>query len=76
LRRLQGELGTAYLYITHDLGSVRRIADRVIVMLQGTLLAEGTTRDVLANPHPYIAKLLASQPEMRPGWLDEVILSR
>jgi len=76
LRRLQAELGTAYLFITHDLGSVRRIADRVVVMLQGNIVAEGGTAEVLANPHPYLAKLLASQPEMRPGWLDEVLLGR
>ena len=76
LRRLQAELGTAYLFITHDLGSVRRIADRVVVMLHGTVVTEGPTADVLANPHPYLAKLLASQPEMRPGWLDEVLLAR
>jgi len=76
LRRLQAELGTAYLFITHDLGSVRRIADRVVVMLYGAVVAEGPTAQVLANPHPYLAKLLASQPEMRPGWLDEVLLTR
>ena len=76
LRRLQAELGTAYLFITHDLGSVRRIADRVVVMLHGAVVAEGSTAEVLANPHPYLAKLLASQPEMRPGWLDEVLLRR
>jgi peptide/nickel transport system ATP-binding protein len=76
LRRLQAELGTAYLFITHDLGSVRRIADRVVVMLQGAVVAEGPTAEVLANPHPYLAKLLASQPELRPGWLDEVLLAR
>ena len=76
LRRLQAELGTAYLFITHDLGSVRRIADRVVVMLHGAVVAEGSTAEVLANPHPYLAKLLASQPEMRPGWLDEVLLAR
>jgi peptide/nickel transport system ATP-binding protein len=76
LRRLQAELGTAYLFITHDLGSVRRIADRIVVMLHGEIVAEGSTVEVLANPHPYLAKLLASQPEMRPGWLDEVLLAR
>ncbi len=76
LRRLQAELGTAYLFITHDLGAVRRIAHRIVVMLQGNVVAEGVTADVLAHPHPYLAKLLASQPEMRPGWLSEVLLAR
>jgi peptide/nickel transport system ATP-binding protein len=74
LRRLQQELGTAYLFITHDLANVRRIADRLIVMLEGQIVVEGATGEVLAQPvHPYLAKLLASQPEMRAGWLDEVL---
>jgi peptide/nickel transport system ATP-binding protein len=73
LRRLQLELGTAYLFITHDLANVRRIADRVIVMLDGQIVVEGATVEVLAHPvHPYLAKLLASQPELRAGWLEEV----
>jgi len=77
LRRLQAELGTAYLFITHDLGSVRRIADRVIVMLRGSIVTEGSTVDVLTRPsHPYLRKLLASQPEMRTGWLEEVLAAR
>jgi peptide/nickel transport system ATP-binding protein len=77
LRRLQAELGTAYLFITHDLANVRRIADRVIVMLQGAIVVEGTAADVLTKPtHPYLLKLLASLPEMRPGWLEEVLLAR
>ncbi len=74
LRRLQQELGTAYLFITHDLASVRRIADRVLVMLAGRIVAEGAIPDVLMRPaHPYLARLLASQPEMRAGWLEEVL---
>lgn len=74
LRRLQQELGTAYLFITHDLASVRRIADRVLVMLGGRIVAEGAIPDVLMRPaHPYLARLLASQPEMRAGWLEEVL---
>jgi peptide/nickel transport system ATP-binding protein len=76
LRRLQAELGTAYLFITHDLGTVRRIADRVVVMFRGEVVAEGSAAEVLVNPHPYLVGLLASQPEMRPGWLDEVLLRR
>jgi peptide/nickel transport system ATP-binding protein len=77
LRRLQTELGTAYLFITHDLASVRRIADRVIVMLQGSIVAAGTTAEVLTAPtHPYLVKLLHSLPEMRADWLDEVLLAR
>jgi peptide/nickel transport system ATP-binding protein len=77
LRRLQAELGTAYLFITHDLANVRRIADRIIVMLEGRIVVEGTTTSVLTNPtHPYLIKLLASVPEMRAGWLEEVLEAR
>jgi ABC-type glutathione transport system ATPase component len=77
LRRLQAELGTAYLFITHDLGNVRRIADRIIVMLEGTIVVEGTSTHVLANPtHPYLIALLASIPEMRAGWLEEILGAR
>jgi peptide/nickel transport system ATP-binding protein len=77
LRRLQAELGTAYLFITHDLANVGRIADRVLVMLRGQIVAEGGAAALFANPtHPYLVKLLASLPEMRPGWLEEVLLAR
>jgi peptide/nickel transport system ATP-binding protein len=77
LRRLQAELNTAYLFITHDLANVRRMADHVIVMLDGSLVVQGTAADVLTNPrHPYLVKLLASLPAMRPGWLEEVLLTR
>jgi peptide/nickel transport system ATP-binding protein len=77
LRRLQAELGTAYLFITHDLANVRRIADRIIVMLEGTIVVEGTTTQVLTNPtHPYLIALLASVPEMRAGWLEELLNTR
>jgi len=77
LRRLQAELGTAYLFITHDLANVRRIADRMIVMLEGRIVVEGATTDVLTNPtHPYLITLLASVPEMRAGWLEEVLETR
>jgi peptide/nickel transport system ATP-binding protein len=77
LRRLQEELGLAYLFITHDLGSVRRIAHRAVVMLQGEIVAEGPAAEVFGQPrHPYLIKLLASVPELRVGWLDEILRER
>jgi peptide/nickel transport system ATP-binding protein len=77
LRRLQEELGLAYLFITHDLGSVRRIAHRAVVMLQGEIVAEGPAGEVFGQPrHPYLIKLLASVPELRVGWLDEILRGR
>lgn len=77
LLRLQRELGTAYLVITHDLAVVRRLADRVAVMQSGRIVDQGTPAEVLDPPrHPYTAGLLASVPEMRPGWLDEALAGR
>ncbi len=77
LKRLQDELGIAYLFITHDLGTVRRIANKVAVMLKGRLVAGGDTATVFAPPyHPYTELLLSSVPEMRRDWLDEVLARR
>ena len=59
LKRLQDELGVAYLFITHDLGTVKRIANKVVVMLRGRMVASGDTASVFAPPyHPY-TELLA-----------------
>ncbi|MDA8252395.1 MAG: peptide ABC transporter ATP-binding protein, partial [Rhodospirillales bacterium] len=67
----------AYLFITHDLGTVKRIANRVAVMLKGKLVARGETAQVFAPPlHPYTELLLSSVPEMRSDWLDEVLARR
>ena len=74
LKRLQDELGIAYLFITHDLGVVKRIANKVTVMLKGKMVAGGETQTVFAPPfHPYTELLLSSVPEMRSDWLDEVL---
>ncbi len=77
LKRLQDELGVAYMFITHDLGTVKRIANKVVVMLRGRTVASGDTASVFAPPyHPYTELLLSSVPEMRPDWLDEVLARR
>ena len=77
LRRLQEELGLAYMFITHDLGTVRRIAHRTAVMLKGEIIAQGPTAEIFAPPfHPYTEKLLASVPEMDTTWLDQVLAER
>ena len=55
------------LFITHDLGIVRRIADRVCVMKDGVIVEQGRTADIFANPqHPYTRTLLAAEPKGRP----------
>ena len=74
LRKLQSQLGLSYLFITHDLGTVKRIAHQVAVMYQGHIVASGDTHKVFSPPmHEYTEKLLMSVPELRTGWLDEVL---
>lgn len=73
LRRLQHAFGLAYLFITHDLGTVRRIANKAAIMRKGQIIAYGETSAVFSPPfHPYTETLLSSVPEMRRDWLDEV----
>ena len=63
LEKLQAEMNLAYLFITHDLAVVRKIAHRVAVMYLGGIVEEGTTRTVFANPlHPYTKALLSAAP--------------
>jgi peptide/nickel transport system ATP-binding protein len=77
LERLQRRTGVAYLLVTHDLGTVRRIADRVAVMRDGVVVAEGPVATVFAPPyHPYTELLLSAVPEMRVGWLDAALARR
>lgn len=77
LTRLQTEVGTSYLFITHDLAIVRAIADTVAVLLEGKVMRYGRKAEVLAPPFdPYTEKLIAWVPEMRPCWLDEAIARR
>lgn len=63
LKELQQETGMAVLIITHDLGVVADIADRVVVMEKGVLVESGTVREVYKNArHPYTKKLIAAAP--------------
>ncbi|TDL81269.1 ABC transporter ATP-binding protein [Palleronia sediminis] len=73
LRELQDRLGVTYLFITHDLSVVRRLADRTMVMQFGRVVEEGPTEQVFEAPREDYTRLLAgSVPELRVGWLDEV----
>ena len=77
LLRLQKELKVSYLYITHDLATVRAIADEIVVMFQGRVVESGPRTEVLTPPHhAYTEKLLASVPEMDPDWLDNLLARR
>ncbi len=61
--RLQAETGMAVVWVTHDLGVVARLVDRVAVMYAGRIVEQGSTRAIFAQPqHPYTAALLASLP--------------
>ncbi len=67
LKKLQEERQMGLLFITHDLGIVRRIADRVCVMTKGEIVETGPTAEIFRNPqHPYTRHLLAAEPKGRP----------
>ncbi|MEN9308085.1 MAG: hypothetical protein RL173_2017 [Fibrobacterota bacterium] len=67
LRRLQEELGMGMIFITHDLGVVERISDRVAVMYAGRIVESGPSSQILSSPrHPYTNGLLESVPGFRP----------
>ena len=77
LDRLQKELQMTYLFITHDLATVKAIADEIVVMLRGRIVEHGLKEEILTPPHhDYTELLLSSVPEMDPDWLDRLLESR
>jgi peptide/nickel transport system ATP-binding protein len=77
LRKLQNDLHVSYLFITHDLATVKAIADEIVVMLRGKIVEQGRKTDILTPPHhEYTDLLLESVPEMDPDWLDNVLAER
>src|SRR5680860_1269402 len=71
LLKLKAEFNMAMLLITHDLGIVRKMADRVCVMNNGEIVERGATHDIFANPqHPYTKHLIASEPKGSPPAAD------
>jgi len=77
LDRLQGELNLAYMFITHDLATVRAIADEVVVMQYGKVVEKGPKEEMFKPPHhPYTDLLLSSVPEMDPNWLTTLLEER
>ena len=77
LDKLQTDLGLAYMFITHDLATVRAIADDVVVMQHGRVVEQGPKPQVFAPPHaPYTELLLSSVAEMDPDWLSNLLKER
>ncbi len=77
LAKLQDELGIAYMFITHDLATVRAIADEVVVMKEGNVVESGPKDEMFTPPHhPYTDLLLSSVPEMDPDWLTRLLAER
>jgi len=77
LLRLQKELGITYIFITHDIATVRAIADQVVVMFQGKVVEQGSKEDIFTAPYPeYTELLLSSVPEMDADWLTQLQAQR
>lgn len=77
LARLQDDLGLTYMFITHDLATVRAIADEVVVMKDGRVVEQGGKAGMFQPPHhPYTDLLLSSVPEMDPDWLTRLLAQR
>ena len=77
LDRLQRELNMTYMFITHDLATVRAIADFIVVMKDGKVIEKGTKEEVLSPPHHFYTELLLSSvPEMDPDWLSDLLKQR
>ncbi|MET0168917.1 MAG: ABC transporter ATP-binding protein [Aliihoeflea sp.] len=77
LLELQKEEGVSYLFITHDIATVRAIADSIAVMYRGEVVRYGAKSEVLSPPFDdYTQLLLSSVPEMQVGWLEQAISGR
>jgi peptide/nickel transport system ATP-binding protein len=77
LLRLQEEFGISYLFITHDIATVKAISDEIVVMYQGKVVEQGLKSEILNPPYPeYTQLLLSSVPEMDPEWLTDLLAAR
>ena len=77
LLRLQKELSITYIFITHDIATVKAISDEVVVMHNGLVVEQGMKSEIFSPPHPdYTKLLLSSVPEMDPNWLTKILSSK
>jgi peptide/nickel transport system ATP-binding protein len=72
LREVNTQTGTSLLFITHDLGVVRQVTERIVVLYKGTIVEQGATDVVLDDPqHEYTRRLVASMPQEDGSWMTE-----
>ena len=77
LGRLQKDLNLSYIFITHDIATVKAISDEVVVMNEGEVVEQGLKSEIFSPPHPeYTELLLSSVPEMDPDWLTDLLKAR
>ncbi len=77
LMKLQKETHVSYLFITHDIATVRAISDEIVVMYKGKVVQQGLKSEVLNPPYPaYTELLLSSVPQMDPDWLTGLLKQR
>ena len=77
LLRLQKKYDITYLFITHDIATVKAISDEIVVMLEGKVVEQGLKSEILSPPFPdYTKLLLSSVPEMDPDWLTNLLANR
>ena len=77
LQKLQKDLNISYIFITHDIDTVRAISDQVVVMFEGKVIEQGLKSKIFSPPYPdYTKLLLSSVPEMDPEWLTRLLKFR
>jgi peptide/nickel transport system ATP-binding protein len=77
LMKLQRDTNVTYLFITHDIATVRAISDEIVVMYKGGVVQQGLKSRVLNPPYPaYTELLLSSVPQMDPDWLTDLLRQR
>jgi peptide/nickel transport system ATP-binding protein len=77
LMKLQKDTNVSYLFITHDIATVRAISDEIVVMHRGKVVQQGPKSEVLNPPYPaYTELLLSSVPQMDPDWLTTLLRQR
>ena len=71
------QLGITYIFITHDIATVKAISDQIVVMHQGKVVEQGMKSQILNPPYPeYTELLLSSVPEMNSNWLTNLLIKK